>query len=317
MPPAAFALVAVSAVLHVVWNVLLKSSGDPLRAATTGMVAASVVAIPVAAVGWVLIGRPPIPSDAIILGTVSGLLEGIYFVLLSAAYRRGDLSVVYPTARGTAPLLAVLIGVLVLGETLPPLGWAGVGLLLAGILALQRPWRVLRASSRVGLAESAVPFAIATGVTIAAYSSVDSVGARLIEPWVYATVLTTVAAVALVAWVMVGERRTRIVAVAAGLGSVGLALGPSASGESDQPAFVPSRAIVGGLLTLIAYICVLGAFAIAPLAAVAPLRESAIVLASAWGILRLREAADPRDAALRLGAAVVVLIGAGLLAIAG
>src|SRR4051794_41864678 len=142
------------------------------------MVGASVVPFPVPAVGWVLIGGPPIPSDAIILGTVSGLLEGIYFVLLSAAYRRGDLSVVYPTARGTAPLLAVLVGVVVLGETLPPLGWAGVGLLLAGILALQRPWRGLRPASPLGLAGAAVPVPVAARGTIPGDSSGGPGGGR-------------------------------------------------------------------------------------------------------------------------------------------
>ena len=68
------------------------------------------------------------------------------------------------------------------------------------------------------------------------------------------------------------------------------------------------------MITLVAYLLILTAFTVAPLTAVAPLRESAIVLASGWGALRLREADDRADAIRRIGAAVLVVIGAFLLA---
>ena len=109
-------------------------------------------------------------------------------MLLSAAYRRGDLSVVYPIARGTAPLLAVAIGVGLLGERLGLAGSLGVAALLAGFLLLQRPWRVLAAAraapagQRRGAIDTAILFALATGVTIATYSAIDRVGTRLIDP---------------------------------------------------------------------------------------------------------------------------------------
>ncbi|MDP9483555.1 MAG: EamA family transporter, partial [Chloroflexota bacterium] len=118
MDPLVFGLVAGAAVLHVAWNVLLKTAGDPLRAAAIGMTAAAAVIVPVAIVGWVAIGRPPIPPEAVLLALASGVLEAAYFGFLAAAYRRGDLSVVYPIARGTAPLLAVAVGILILEERL-------------------------------------------------------------------------------------------------------------------------------------------------------------------------------------------------------
>ena len=68
MEPIVFVLVAGSAVLHVAWNVLLKTAGEPLRAATVGMSTAALVIIPAAIVGWLLIGRPPVPPEAIALG---------------------------------------------------------------------------------------------------------------------------------------------------------------------------------------------------------------------------------------------------------
>ena len=138
MDPVVFVLVAGAAVLHVTWNVLLKTAGEPLTAAAVGMSAAAAVLCPVALVAWVLTGRPSVPGEAIGLAIASGLLEALYFAFLASAYRRGDLSLVYPLARGSAPLLAVAIGVFVLGERLGPEGTLGVICLLVGILALQR-----------------------------------------------------------------------------------------------------------------------------------------------------------------------------------
>ena len=82
-----------------------------------------------------------------------------------------------------------------------------------------------------------------------------------------------------------------------------------------DPPVDPPRAIVGGLLTFAAYAFVLLALARAPLAIVAPLRESAVVLASLWGVLRLGEAADRRDVTLRVAGSVLVLAGAVVLAV--
>ncbi len=115
-----------------------------MRTAAVGLLAAAVVVIPLALVVWLLSDRPFVPPEALALAGLSGLVETAYFVLLAAAYRRGDLSVVYPTARGTAPLIAVIIGITLLGERLAPVGFLGVAALLAGILILQRPWYGLR-----------------------------------------------------------------------------------------------------------------------------------------------------------------------------
>ena len=148
MDPFVIAIVAISAALHVAWNVRLKTAGDPLRAATVGMLAATAGIVPVGVVAWFALGRPAIPVEGVALGILSGVVEAGYFVLLSAAYRRGDLSVVYPIARGTAPLLAVAIGVGLFGERLGLVGSIGVVLLLAGFLVLLQPWRALRRDRR-------------------------------------------------------------------------------------------------------------------------------------------------------------------------
>ena len=296
MDPLVFALIAGAAILHVAWNVLLKTAGDPLRAAAIGMASGAAIIVPAAAIGWLLIGRPPIPGEAVVLGTVSGVLEAAYFAFLAAAYRRGDLSVVYPIARGTAPLLAVAVGIGILGEQLGPAGFAGVGALLVGLLALQRPWRFLRAAGRAD-GDPAVAFAVATGVMIAAYSAVDRVGSRLVEPWLYAGMIWVSGTAFLWIWVWITGRSHRFAA---------------GSGLLDW-----RRAAIGGWITMAAYLLILFAFSVAPLTAVAPLRESAIVLASGWGTLRLGEGADRSEVIRRIGASTLVVVGAILLALDG
>ena len=298
MDPLVFVLVAGAAVLHVAWNVLLKTAGDPLRAAAIGMTSAAAVIVPAAAIGWFVIGQPAIPIEAVGLSILSGALEAAYFGFLAAAYRRGDLSVVYPIARGTAPLLAVAVGIGVLGERLGPAGLVGVGLLLVGLLSLQRPWRYLRpAREGSGSSDPAVAFALATGVMIAAYSAVDRVGSRLVEPWFYAGLIWAACMVFLWAYVWFRGSVLKTVDVA----------GP----------FDRRRAAVGGWITLAAYLLILVAFSVAPLTAVAPLRESAIVLASGWGTMRLGEGRDRAETIRRLAASALVVVGAILLAIDG
>jgi uncharacterized membrane protein len=202
-------------------------------------------------------------------------------------------------ARGTAPLLAVVIGVGLFGERLGLAGSIGVIALLAGFLVLQRPWRAVAlarsggAGMRKAAADSAILFALATGVAIATYSAIDRIGTRQIEPIPYAAILWATCAVVLVTWV----------ALVAG-GDL-LRYGPEAA----------RRAAVGGWLTLGAYLCILVALSVAPLSGVAPLRESATVFAAAWGSVRMGEASDRSEATRRIAASVLIVGGALLLAV--
>ncbi|MBI2775956.1 MAG: hypothetical protein HYX57_01635 [Chloroflexi bacterium] len=297
MPAAALILVAVAAVLHAGWNVLLKTSGDPLRTAVRLQAIGTAVLVPIGVVAWLATGRPPLPVEGVALAVVSGSLEAAYFICLSAAYGRGDLSLVYPLARGSAPLLAIVIGLGFLGERLAPLAGLGVASLVVGILVVARPWRVLRAAGKEH--RGAVGWALATGATIAAYSAVDRLGVRTMEPWLYGAVLAVCATAILATAVWVGRRR-------------GLVAAPP---DNARPTSL-TRDGVAGVLSLTAYLLVLFAYSLAPLAAVAPLRESGIVIAAAWGAVRLGESAGGREALIRIGAAALVVIGAVLLGLA-
>jgi drug/metabolite transporter (DMT)-like permease len=253
-----------------VWNVRLKAAADPLRVAAVAVPLGTLLLLtPAVAVAWLAGGRPGLPWQGWALAAVSGLVELAYFHTLSAAYRRGDVSSVYPVARGTAPLLAALAGVLLLGERLAPLQAAGVLVLLAGIWLARPP-----VSGRAAL----VP-ALLTGVLIAAYTTLDRLGVRLGPFWLYVWAVF----VATSLWLLPWARR--------GFGGQALPI---------------------GALNVGAYGLALAALSLAPLALVAPLRESGVVIVALWGVLRLGE----RDRApLKLGGAAAVLAGAALIAI--
>ena len=279
--PLAILLSLVAAGLHGTWNVLVKVSGDPMSTLARGTVAAALLLTPPAFAAWLIAGRPGLTPEAAGLAALSASLELIYVVLLSSAYRRGEVSVVYPMARGSAPLLAVLVGLGFLGERLSTPQLVGVALLLAGILTVTLP----QTSGRATLP------ALLTGATIAAYSVVDRIGVRLAAPWLYGWLLVVLlaAGLALAQWA-----RTRF------------------AGRQAVLAPRPWRqATVVGVFMWGAYLLVLLALSIAPLAVVAPVRESAIVAVAVWGVWKLRER---QGAALKLSGAAATLLGVALLA---
>jgi drug/metabolite transporter (DMT)-like permease len=283
----AIVLALIAAALHGTWNVLVKVSGDPTDTLTRATAAGALLMTPPAFAAWLINGRPGLSIEAAGLAALSALLEIIYIFLLSAAYRRGEVSVVYPIARGSAPLLAVLIGLGLLGERLAAPQLLGVGLLLAGILAVTLP----QTSGRATLP------ALLTGVAIAAYTAIDRVGVRLAAPWLYGWLLVLLMATGL----MVAQRvRARLA-------------GSTVKPEREAP---PSpvtwrQAVVIGLFMWTAYLLVLVALSLAPLSVVAPVRETAVVAVAVWGVWKLRER---QAAALKLSGAMATLIGVALLA---
>ena len=277
MPLAVLPLVLVAAIAHAGWNALLKGSENPLALATRAVTIGAAISFPIVASIWLAQGRPALPPLGFLLAFISGGLELVYFIFLSAAYQRGELSVVYPIARGTAPLLAVLVGLVLLGERLAGAAFVGIVFLLLGIWAVRRP---------VPAGSALIP-ALLTGVMIAAYTSVDRIGVRLGPPWLYGWLLWFFEAGFLLLY-------TRLRA------AVGFRLGEDLG-----------RSVIVGILMTGAYFLILFALSLATLAIVAPLRESAIVLVTAWGIWRLGER---RGARLRLVGALAIVCGIALLA---
>lgn len=278
MPLVVLPLVLLAAVFHATWNALLKASENPLSLATRAVTWGTVISLPPVALAWIVAGRPGLPLAGWLLAVASAFLELIYFITLSIAYRRGELSVVYPIARGTAPLLAVLVGLLLLGERLHSSAGLGILALLAGIWAVRRP----------ATAGSALWPALLTGVMIAAYTSLDRIGVRLGPPWIYGWLLWFFGAIFLIAYTTIRRiPRSRL---------------------TDEP----TLSVTVGVLMTAAYFMILFALSVAPLAVIAPLRESAIVLVTAWGIWRLGER---RGAWLRVAGAAAIVVGIAILTI--
>jgi drug/metabolite transporter (DMT)-like permease len=244
-------------------------------------VAAALVMTPPTAVAWMLT-RPGFSLAAAGWCLLSASLELVYLWLLATAYRRGELSVVYPIARGSAPLLAVVAGLGLLNERLSVVQLAGVGLLLLGILAVTIPQTSGRAT---------VP-ALLTGVAIASYTAIDRVGVRLTAPWLYGWLLVVLLAVGVTISMWVAARVTP-------------------SGWVSRSELGIARAILIGVLMWGGYLLVLWALSFAPLSVVAPVRETAVVGVAIWGIWRLHES---KAAAMKVAGAAATLVGVVLLA---
>ena len=272
-------LILLSAGLHATWNLIVKSGDDKLICAWSTVLAAPVVLSP--ALG--LTGLPPEEAWGILLA--SGVIHSGYNIALARAYECGDLSVVYPVARGLAPLGVALAAHFVLGETLSPSAVAAVALIGGGIVWLGVAGR------GAGTRLSALGWAVLTALLIATYSIVDKVGVLRSNPLAYAIVLLGCNAVVMTPYVFwcrgprrIGDvwRRRWAILVASGLFSVG------------------------------AYLLVLIAMRLTQVSYVAALRESSVVIGAVLGWRILREPL----AGQRISASAVVTLGLVLLAAA-
>jgi drug/metabolite transporter (DMT)-like permease len=270
---AALALALGAAVLHALWNLLLARAADPRAATAAALAVAVVVLAPIAAAaGTVHAAAWPYVA-------VSATLEAGYYLLLSAAYRRGELSAVYPVARGAAPVLVLAAGLAGVGGAVGVLPVAGIVVAGMGIVAVQR-------GGGAGPDRRALVLALATAATIAGYTLIDREGLRHADPLPYLWLVLAPGAALTVA-VTVGER---------GLAAVRRALDAST--------------IVAGLATFSAYGLVLAALQRSAAGPVAAVRETSIVLAVAAGALILREPVGR----LRWLGAVAVTTGVALVA---
>jgi drug/metabolite transporter (DMT)-like permease len=273
--PIVLGLVLFAALLHAVWNALIKSSDDSWL--TTLVVfaagsAACTLALP-------FVDPPPRESWPYIVAGAA--LHNIYVAFLVLSYRFGDLSHVYPLARGTGPLLVAAVSARALGESLSSMEVAGTALVSVGILSL-----ALDRSLTTPRGRRAAFFAIGTGVWIACYTVVDALGVRRAGepgPLSYLLWLQAIEAVPFVA-VTVWLR------------------GP------EIPAFVKrsgARGAVGGLMATFGYSLVLWAYSLGAVAPIAALRETSTILAALIGTILLGEPFGAR----RVAAAAVVAIG--------
>ncbi|MEA2496254.1 MAG: hypothetical protein QOJ29_4165, partial [Thermoleophilaceae bacterium] len=190
MPFAAFALAFSSAFVHALWNLLLARARDSEAATAVALIAGTIAFAPVAALTWQL------DSGVWPYLAASAALEIAYFALLAAAYDRGEITVVYPVARGSAPLLVALFSVILLGTSLHALTVVGV-LLIAGGIVLVRGFEARDASQ--------MAFALAIGATIAAYTLFDKAGLHHAQPFTYLELVVLPSAIVYPLWI--GRRK--------------------------------------------------------------------------------------------------------------
>lgn len=167
---AATLLILVSALLHATFSAVIKKGGDRLAVITLSAIVSGALCLPVAVF-------LPLPAQALWLWLgLSVVVHSAYFLFLARSYRLGDLSIVYPVARGTAPLLTALGAVVIFGEHLNPAQIGGILLISLGIGALA--WSAGRKPVDGNPGATALKYALATGVLISVYTLIDAKGVR-------------------------------------------------------------------------------------------------------------------------------------------
>lgn len=282
----AIVLVLAAAVAHATWNVIAHgASRSGLPFLWAGSLVSTLLWLPVVPFTGGL-GAAQLHGFAVGVA-VSAALHVVYMLVLQRGYAVGNLSTVYATARGSGPLLTVIVAVAVLGERPSPIALVGVAAILAGVIGIGL---IDRGGSRGRGMDPAIVFGLLTGAAIAAYTLWD---AQALRTWDISPVAFMVGCTALevpVFTVLLGRRLPEGVRMLRRDGR---------------------RLLVFGILSPLSYILVLAAVTIAPVSIVAPMREVSVVLVSLFGAFVLREG---RPGA-RLAASAVVVAGIALLAV--
>ena len=204
---------------------------------------------------------------------------------MGGAYQRGDLSLVYPLARGSGPLFVPILAVILLKEEISPLGMMGIALIIGGIYcvhlrsfsgsAFLEPFRALRGGASL--------WALFTGLAIAFYSLVDKVGVGLVFPPVYIYLMLLITWLIITPWILIRER------------------GWLKSEWQNRKGSI----IVVGFLSGFTYLMILFALRISKVSYVAAVREVSIVLSSYYGVVLLGE----KHGAQKLLGALLITLG--------
>jgi drug/metabolite transporter (DMT)-like permease len=279
MPASALALILLAAFCHATWNLILKrSKGGGIIFFWLVAWIESLVYAPFALFFFVQLGYTP-DARAVVMMLGSALIHVAYFVFLDRGYRTGDLSVVYPLARASGPLLTIVAAIFIIGEQPAPIALAGALMIGAGAVLLSgNPLSMFQRGGQ------GIGFALATGAMIAIYTVWDrqAVAAFLIPPVIYY-------------W---GSIVLRLVVTT-----------PTALRQMDAVKSLwqsDRRAIIiVAVLSPLSYCLALFAMKMAPLSYVAPARETSILIAALYGTHFLKEG----DVARRLSAAALMVLG--------
>lgn len=285
----ALGIVLVAAFLHAGWNFLAKKSRKKIAFIWWFILTALIVYAPmffyfrselvISSTGWLCI-------------LATGILHAMYFWFMGGAYERGDLSLVYPLARGSGPFFVPVLAVLFLGEKLSLPGVLGIALVVGGVYIIHLRSFFLKSFFEPFLASrgGASLWALLTGATITAYSLVDKVGVSLVYPPVYIYLMFVIVLLLLSPYVLAKER-------------------PALKREWQlNKGFI----VIDGLLVLLTYMLILFAFRLSKVSYVVAAREVSIVFSAILGVVWLRE----KNAPQKLAGAVLIALGVVFIGIA-
>jgi drug/metabolite transporter (DMT)-like permease len=287
MPLTAIALVIIAAALHAGWNVILKQAQEKQVFTWWACVVGSLFYLPVFAFST------PIPARIWPYALSSALVEAAYFIALVRAYEHGDFSLIYPLARGTAPAILALWAIIFLGEQPHVVGYAGLLILLCGLIIVGGGRRLLRRSaSAVVVAAGGVGAALTVALCISIYSAIDGAAVRVMSPAPYTVLTLSLMCLFLTPFVLarygyrplINEWRARW-----------------------------GRIIVVGVLMQLTYILVLYAYALGRVSYVGALRELSILFATLVGWRWMGESFG----AVRVIGAMLVFIGIVVMTMSG
>lgn len=277
-PAVVVSLVLLAAVMHATWNALIKGSRD--QVGTQALLMFVGVVLAAAVLPWV---PPPARASWPLIG-LSVVVHTVYRTVLVWSYREGDLSKVYPLARGFAPLLVALAATYFAGEWLNRWETAGVVLVSAGIASLAFEKR------GPGHGRRPVVLALLTGLCVSSYSLIDGLGARRAGT-----------AIGYAAWLFVFE-------------GLPFAVGTAIVRRRDLGNILRSSwraGLMGGVISTVGYTVVIWAMSVGGMAQVIALRETSVIVAALIGIRLMREGSGAR----RITAAAIVVAGNLLLQI--
>lgn len=258
--------VMLAALGHALWNAAARRVAGDIAVLWLSFALGSLAMIPPCLYLWWQSGPPVLSQTALLYLLATGVLHAVYFALLARAYECGEVSLVYPLARGSGVGLTALGGLVLLGEHITALGGAGIGLVLLGIALIGAPALRSAASNR-----RSVFLALGVGLSIVAYSLVDKLGVAHMHPLYYITGMWLLGS--LIRWPSVWHQRR---------------------GTLMQTARTHLRYIAFiGLGSLGTYLLILYAYTLGPVSYIVAARESSVVIGSLIGFVFLREQYTP------------------------
>lgn len=267
MDALSLALVLLSALCHSAWNLLLKRSGNQEVFAWALLVSGSVLLAPLSGI---LFWLYPVSASGYWLALASAATHVVYFAMLGRAYSQGDLSLVYPIARGIGPMLVPVLAVLTLGESVSLPAAIGIILIIIGIFIVSwwGRFRKILAQPSIFLRDGGVRYAVLTGLAITTYTLIDKVGVGHVQPFLYMYMINVGAAIGFAPFVAFKYGMTPV----------------RREWQSN-----PWSIVTASLLVFIAYGLVLTAFSLSRVSYVGPAREVGIVFGVLLGVLVLKE----------------------------